>query len=169
MAAGQPTKYKTAYCVRLIKWMEKGMSFESFAGDVSVHKDTLYEWVKVHPEFSDAKRQAFAKGQVFWEKMGIHGAAGKLKNFNNGAWIFNMKNRFNWRDKQDVVTRDETFKPIKDMSEDEIEDRLDYALRILESDEQSRDDNRRSKTDSKTRKGKQVAKKKPAKVKGKST
>lgn len=98
MPGGRPSKYQPNYCEMLIEHMSTGLSYECFAGDLSVSKDTLYEWEKVHPEFSDAKRIGIEKCRKFWEKLGIAGAAGKIKNFSAAAYIFNMKNRFAWRD-----------------------------------------------------------------------
>lgn len=98
---GRPSKYKEEYCSKLISFMAKGFSFEAFAGKISVNTDTIYEWAKKHKEFSDAKKKASAKSRLFWEEIGIDGAMGS-EDFNNTAWIFNMKNRFNWRDKQDI-------------------------------------------------------------------
>jgi hypothetical protein len=97
VAAGRPTKYKPEYCQQLIEHMSQGLSFETFAAVIDVNDDTLYEWAKVHPEFSDAKKRAFGKCKILWEKMGIAGATGKIRNFNAAAWIFNMKNRFGWK------------------------------------------------------------------------
>lgn len=102
MPAGRPSKYKKKYCEELIKHMSLGFGFDSFAADVSVHKDTLYEWAKQHKEFSDAKKLGQAKCLKYWERIGILGASGKLKGFNPVAYIFNMKNRFGWSDKTDL-------------------------------------------------------------------
>jgi hypothetical protein len=120
MAGGRPTKYKKAYCKKLIEWMGKGLSFESFAGDIGVNRDTIYEWAKVYPEFSDAKGIGSAKSQALWEKMGIAGSSGKLKGFQTGAWIFNMKNRFSWRDRQEIVLEGELI-PWSDIETDDDE------------------------------------------------
>lgn len=79
--------------------MSQGYSFESFAAEIDCHRDTLYEWVKVHPEFSDSKKRATAKCQKFWEKLAIDNIIGnKDANLNPAVWIFNMRNRFGWRD-----------------------------------------------------------------------
>jgi len=99
---GRPTKYKKKYCRELIEHMEEGFSYTTFAAKIEVNLDSLYEWEKVNPEFSEAKKKAFRKCQMFWEEMGINGALGKLFGFNASSWIFNMKNRFKWTDRQEV-------------------------------------------------------------------
>lgn len=111
--AGRPTKYLKEYCQLLIEHMNTGYSYESFAGIIEVNRDTLYAWEKEFPQFSDAKKIAIEKGLMFWEKIGIdhiinssessgsgEGASSSSKSLNASAWIFNMKNRFKWRDKQ---------------------------------------------------------------------
>lgn len=99
---GRPTKYREEYDEILIDHMSKGLSFESFGAVVDVYKEALYEWVKKHPSFANAKKTGSLKSQLFWEKIGISGTVGKINGFNNGSWIFNMKNRFNWADKHEV-------------------------------------------------------------------
>lgn len=102
MPAGRPTKYDEKFCELLIKHMSQGLSFESFAAQCDCHWDSLYEWVKVYPEFSEAKKIGMSKALEVWEKIGMQGTIGKIRNFNTGSWIFNMKNRFRWADKIEV-------------------------------------------------------------------
>jgi hypothetical protein len=99
---GRPSKYKKEYCDKLIDHMKQGLSFESFAGVVGTCKQTIYTWTENHAEFLDAKKRGSALSQLTWEKMGIAGAAGKIAGFNATSWIFNMKNRCDWRDKKEV-------------------------------------------------------------------
>lgn len=99
---GRPSKYKEEYCQMIIDHMKRGLSIESFAGVVGVHKDTIYEWKEVHPEFSDALKQGEAQSLLFWELLGIDGANGKIPNFSASSFIFNMKNRFDWKDKKEI-------------------------------------------------------------------
>jgi hypothetical protein len=101
MAGGRPSKYKKEYPKLLIAHMSKGLSFDCFAADCGVHIDTMHEWAKVHKEFSEAKRLGLALSLKVWEQIGIAGTTGKMKGFNTAAWIFNMKNRFRWRDSFD--------------------------------------------------------------------
>lgn len=118
---GRPTKYKPEYCDQLIEHMAKGYSFETFGAAVGVARSSVYEWLK-NQEFSDAKKEGLMQCQLFWERMGIGGATGRIKGFNVGCWVFNMKNRFGWRDK--VETSGEvTVKPyvIRRPSGEEVE------------------------------------------------
>ncbi|HQA99380.1 MAG TPA: hypothetical protein PLG10_04075 [Candidatus Dojkabacteria bacterium] len=89
---GRPTKYKKKYCKELIKYFDvkpthkekvvkiiKGVpievevekanpipTFDSFATEhCGVNQDTFYEWVKVHPEFSES----FKRAKSFQKKM----------------------------------------------------------------------------------------------------
>lgn len=118
MPAGRPTKYpktkkkRTELCEALIEHGKSGLSFETFGvsngcveviGDYVV-KSTLYEWLKEHDQFSNAKKVFEVHSQQFWEKASTdnltHYKDGKQ--LNSTVWIFNMKNRFGWRDKIDV-------------------------------------------------------------------
>lgn len=123
---GRPSLYKPEYCEKLIKHMRKGLSFESFAGVVDVNIDTLYEWEKVHANFSEAKKIAFAKCRLFWEKKGHQGLYPKmipgekgvtLLPMNSSVWIFNMKNRFGWKDRPEE--KQVTVKGFKFVEEDD--------------------------------------------------
>ena len=109
---GRPSKYDVKFCQQLIDHMTQGYSFESFAGLCEVNKDTLYEWAKVQPDFSEAKKLGFEKSRLFWERVGIdQSVEGKG---NSTAYIFNMKNRFpaEWRDKQDLTLGGDSENPI---------------------------------------------------------
>ena len=68
---GRPTKYKTEYCELLINHMAAGYSFLSFAGLIRVNQDSLYEWERVYPEFSESKKRGFELSRLFWEGLGI--------------------------------------------------------------------------------------------------
>lgn len=106
---GRPSKYKEEYCQMLIDHMASGLSFESFAAVIDVNDDTLSEWAKVHPKFSDAKKTAFSKSLLFWEKLGLNNIHNVSlpnkgsKSLNSTIWIFTMKNRFGWRDKKEII------------------------------------------------------------------
>lgn len=138
MPAGRPTTYDEKYCEMLVEHMAKGFSFESFASVTDTCKDTLYEWVKVHEEFSDAKKRATEKCRLFWESIGIQHIINRetmtrdedgnttveKTSLNSAAWIFNMKNRFKneWKDKQEIEGDISINKVIRPPDPDEIFD-----------------------------------------------
>lgn len=107
---GQPTKYKPEFCILLIEHMAKGYSYNSFAAIAKVHRSIMYDWEKLFPEWLEAKENGFNECLIFWEKLAIDNILNKSESFGKGEggsstslnstlWIFNMKNRFNWRDK----------------------------------------------------------------------
>ena len=100
---GRPTDYKPEYCEQLVEHMAKGLTFESFAGVIDTHRGTLYDWKNAHPEFADAHKKAIEKSMLFWDNLGVLGVVGKVEGFNTAAWIFNMKNRHKWTDRQEVT------------------------------------------------------------------
>lgn len=83
----------------LMDHMSKGLSFTTFAAVAGVSVRSLHEWTdennpKFQEDFARTKKEAFAACQLFWERLGIGGASGKLKNFSAATWIYNMKCRF---------------------------------------------------------------------------
>jgi hypothetical protein len=105
MERGRPTSYKPEYCQMLIDHMGQGFSFMTFAAIIEVNPDSLYEWAKVHEDFSEAKKIGYAKLQLLYEKIGRDGMLGKIKNFNAATWIFSCKNKFNWVDAQETTIK----------------------------------------------------------------
>lgn len=114
MSFGRPTLYDAKYCQMLIDHMATGLSYEAFAGLIGVSKQTLYDWEKVNPDFLDAKGIGLERGRIFWETLGVKhivnissseggkGGSSTTVALNSTVWVFNMKNRFGWRDKQDI-------------------------------------------------------------------
>lgn len=131
---GRPSiPFKPEYPEKLINHMAQGLSFESFGGVVGVSRETLYAWNKRHKAFADAKKEGEAKSRYLWEKIGIAAMLGieadiggqkvKGSNFNTGMWIFNMKNRFGWRDKNetDITTAGQPIRQTIKIGGKEIE------------------------------------------------
>lgn len=133
-AVGRPTLYKPEYCELLIEHMGSGLSFEAFAGVVGVCKKTLYDWEKANPEFLHAKSEGLEKARLFWEKLGVNNIINESfgkdgsRSLNSTVWIFNMKNRFGWRDKQpdeapDTVVNNNTLQ----VSQEQLNEMLKIA------------------------------------------
>ena len=100
---GRPTKYKPEYCELLIEHMSRGMTYTSFAGHprVRVNIDTLYQWEKDYPAFSEAKSVARQSNEYFFMDTALK-YLDKKKDFNTTMWYMMMKNIHGWRDKQEA-------------------------------------------------------------------
>jgi hypothetical protein len=100
--AGQPTKYHKKFCEMLLKYFnvdpaKKVKEFPTLAGfaiRIGVHRDTLHEWSKVHPEFDDVYRRAKDFQERFLVNRGLKGE------LDTAFGIFTAKNVLGWRDRQ---------------------------------------------------------------------
>lgn len=95
--------YSKKYCQELIDHMSNGYSFCSFACIINVTVNTICNWEKDHPDFAEARAMGQTASYYFWQKMGIGGVQGKIRGFNANAWIFVMKNRFDWREQKEAL------------------------------------------------------------------
>jgi transposase len=107
---GRPTKYDPAMCEIVIQCGAEGKTLVGMADALNIHRDTLHEWRKSNPEFSDAIRFGLMKSQAWWEEKGRIATFGEVQGFSATAYIFQMKNRFaeDWRDtvKQEITGAD---------------------------------------------------------------
>lgn len=102
---GRPTKYEDWMCDAVIEKMALGFSKDAMAGFLGITKDTLYRWEKEIVRFSDSLKQGVELSRIFWEQKGndlmrdIYLEKGEsVSRGNASVWIFNMKNRFGWRE-----------------------------------------------------------------------
>jgi hypothetical protein len=73
---GRPTSYRPEFCKRIVALMAEGRSLDGCASILGVHPDSLYEWQKKFPEFSDAVRAGRAAATTFWEERLLEVAKG---------------------------------------------------------------------------------------------
>lgn len=106
---GRPSEYDSKYCQEILKYFgvkpyetnERGRevaadlpTLAGFASKIGVHRDTLHQWTKDHPEFSDAYKKAKDLQENF---IVVNGNRGLI---NTAFAIFTAKNVLGWRDKQ---------------------------------------------------------------------
>jgi hypothetical protein len=90
----------------------KGYSKESFT---ECDYRTIDRHLEVHSIELQAEKRAIEQAErecrLFWEKEGIENMYIQKDggSFNSAVWIFNMKNRFNWKDRTDVTSNEETI------------------------------------------------------------
>lgn len=95
---GRPSDYDPAFCDTVIELGKAGKSIAYMATELNVCKDTIYEWAKVHLEFSDALTRAKLWSQRWWEDKGQTGM--EADKFNASVWSRSMAARFpdDWRE-----------------------------------------------------------------------
>jgi hypothetical protein len=98
---GRPTKYSPKLCGLLPAMFANGESVVEVCAELGIHKDTFFEWVKIYPDFSDSYKKGLELSEAWWIRIGRIGSVGKAK-IQPATWIFNMKNRFKWTDRQDM-------------------------------------------------------------------
>ena len=124
MTMGPPVKYRKEFCSMLVKHMEEGLSYQSFAGLISVSFKTLFQWEKDYPEFLSAKDIAKPKQLIWDEKLLNKGSEGKQRGYNAAAHKWKMANAHKWTDRVEHTER-----APKNMSDEEI---LQEARSIIE-------------------------------------
>jgi hypothetical protein len=89
---GRPTKYRPAFCEQAIELGRLGKSVTQIAYSLGITKETVYQWVKIYPEFSDAIAHAKTHSQAWWEILGQEALDSPC--FQAGVYNKQMANRF---------------------------------------------------------------------------
>jgi hypothetical protein len=87
-------------CQTAIESGRIGKTLVGMADDLDINRETLNEWMKIHPEFSSAVKEGLRRSQAWWEEQGRLATFGGVDGFNATSYIFQMKNRFRaeWND-----------------------------------------------------------------------
>ena len=99
---GRPTNYKPEFAEMLIEHMAKGAPFDTFGAEVFCDSSTLYDWCKRYQEFDAAKKLGEKLSHEWWDRQGRKGLNIGPKSFHGQVWSITMKNRFGYRDRQEV-------------------------------------------------------------------
>jgi len=120
---GRPSKYMPGRACRLVLRIAEIMTPQNFAHYCSVyhlavllgvHIDTIYEWQKQHPEFSDAIKR--------WETK-RNATAFEFRGWSDARWIFCMKNWTGMTDKHDIdMPREFTIKVKRIITDQKLEE-----------------------------------------------
>lgn len=109
MITGRPTKYKPEYCDKVDEYLATASKenmhlpkIESFALFLGVNKDTLYEWAKLYPDFSDALSKIMLfQGERLIDD-GIYGG----KEVNATIVKLLLQNNHGMKERTDMTTND---------------------------------------------------------------
>lgn len=89
---GRPPDYRPEFCERIVELGSQGYSQARMAADIGVCKQTITDWAKRHPAFSDALRRARSYSQAWWEQRAQSGL--EDRNFNAAIWDKSVKSMF---------------------------------------------------------------------------
>lgn len=101
MGAGRPTKYKEKKTIRAVEKFIQEMNLKNFFESCGIEhvalllgvcRDTIYEWAKIYPEFSDTIKKWETKRNALFYVLSMK--------MGTGAWIFLAKNWLGMRDEQ---------------------------------------------------------------------
>lgn len=131
MAGGRPRvevidRLAEGWQTKFVEMGSEGCSDVEIRAEFGISDDLWYRWIEEDDEFSRTYKKAKAACHAKWEQMGRKMAFGQAEG-NPATWIFNMKNRFGWRDKQDIDMNARV--QVTDMTDEE----LDAKLRELEN------------------------------------
>lgn len=91
---GRPTKYTPEKCDIVIAAGKKGHAVAEMAVACDVCIDTIYEWAKVHQNFSEALTRAQVEAEAFWARRVREGLGKAPSEFQGPANLKYMGIRF---------------------------------------------------------------------------
>lgn len=98
-------------------------SLAGFAIKIGVSRDTMHQWSKVHPEFSDA----YSKAKDFQENyLLVNGLRGLI---NAPFAVFTAKNVLGWRERNIA----ETHSNLEELTNEELEKKIGEHLKLLKN------------------------------------
>ncbi len=104
---GRPTKYPKDACERIIQYGKQGMCMAEMASEFEVTRETLYEWARVHPDFSDSLSCAQDLAEGYWARSIRNGLQLPPSEYQGAANLKYMAQRFRgWSEKAHVDTKD---------------------------------------------------------------
>lgn len=93
---------------RILDLKSEGGSDVECRAALDISKDLWYRFIDDIPKFSETIKKGDELCETWWLKVGregvfqTSGGGGVHTNLNPTLWYMNMKNRFGWRDKQEV-------------------------------------------------------------------
>jgi hypothetical protein len=87
---------------KILDAYKEGQSDIAAIVTLDLTKETFYKLVRadreslgdIEQDFVDSIKKGRTLSQQWWEEIGRKGTVGIIDSFNNGAFVFNMKNRF---------------------------------------------------------------------------
>jgi hypothetical protein len=100
-----PDKFGEGWQDRVLELFAEGASkLEVYTGVLDIDYETFVRLCNEDPIFSRTIKKGEQLSQMWWESNGRKNLTNK--DYSYTGWYMNMKNRFGWKDRQDVTTND---------------------------------------------------------------
>jgi hypothetical protein len=93
---------------QVLRHMANGAGIKELAHYLRVSRQTVYDWCdpkskQYHRPFAQAVELGRELCEAWWMRYGRLAMMGKVAHGPPAFWIFNMKNRFGWRDRVEIA------------------------------------------------------------------
>ncbi|MBI5954446.1 MAG: hypothetical protein HY865_22545 [Chloroflexi bacterium] len=130
---GRPTKYDPSFTKEVDVYLESASKnqkhlpkVESFAIRLGVSKDSLYEWAKIYPDFSDALKKILLKQAELLIDDGIYGG----KEVNSTIVKLLLQNNHGMRERVDQTTNDKDL-PFTGLTDEQLNRLIESKIHQL--------------------------------------
>jgi hypothetical protein len=117
LKTGAPTTYNKSYCATVVQFGKIGKGPAAVSAHIGVHKDTLYEWGRVHPEFSVALKKQKSLIEAWLLAQANRMIKGGKGNDRLIIFMLNAQHGYKESSSMDVTTKTEvefTFASVQD-------------------------------------------------------
>jgi len=109
----------------VIKFMKKGASRQEIKAKLDMSNDLFARFLDDEPEFAETIKKGDLLCEAWWEKQGRLNL--QNREFNSTLWYMNMRNRFKWKNEQEIVNKNvktvkHEFTGLEKWFEDKIKD-----------------------------------------------
>ena len=130
------TRYKPEFDALAIELLQEGKSIYAMAADMGVSVDEVGAWRRKHSSFDQCIKKGLILSQAYWEEIARQNIISPTPGrFNVALWIFNMKNRFGWADRQDInqtTTNENTLKiDLSSLTDDQLDSMEEMDAKTL--------------------------------------
>lgn len=93
---------------QVLHHMAQGAGIKELAHYLGVSRQTIYDWCdekhkQYHARFAQAVELGRELSEAWWMRYGRMAMMGRVTAGPPSWWIFNMKNRFGWRDRVEIA------------------------------------------------------------------
>jgi len=127
---GRPSKYDPSFIQEVDEYLKTASGdqmhlpkIESFAIRLGVSKDSLYEWAKLYPEFSDALKKILLKQAEQLIDDGIYGG----KEVNSTIVKLLLQNNHGMKERTDTTTNDKDLQ-FNNLTDDQLNNLIESKI-----------------------------------------